>query len=285
MKHWFLSARRTILPVFISVFALATGGFEALAQAEQKFVTVAAGYYAIGGKGHHLNPLREVWTDSFSIAATELTNQAFAQFVEATHYRTDAERLRNALVFTPGLEEFKWLEDSTANWRYPNGIIRGGINSKMNHPVTSISYADIQAYCKWAGVRLPSFEEWEIASRAGAATPYFWGNTDTAIERYANIWQGHDHLIADSTDGYVYTAPVASFAPNVWGLYDMYGNVFEFCEGQLPTDDPAKMIAHARGGSWWCSRHSCNYFNSVDIGRVHPHASFSNQGFRVVQPK
>lgn len=281
MRHWYLKERRIILAAFINLCLLVPGSFTALAQQEEKFVIVAAGYYEVGKKGHHLNPLRRVWTDSFSIAATELTNQAFAQFIDATHYRTDAERLKNALVFEPGLAEFKWKEDSTACWRYPNGIGHGGIEHKMNHPVTTISYADIKAYCRWAGVRLPSFEEWEIASRAGAGTVYHWGNEDSVISRYANIWQGQDHLTADSSDGYMYTAPVGSFAPNAWGLYDMYGNVFEFCEGALPTDTK-KELAHARGGSWWCSRHSCNYFNSVDIGRVHPHASFSNQGFRVV---
>jgi formylglycine-generating enzyme required for sulfatase activity len=219
--------------------------------------------------------------NSFSIAATETTNSQFLQFVVATGYLTDAEKFKDALVFAPGLEEFRWLEDSTACWRYPNGKSRGGITDKMNHPVTTISYTDIQAYCQWAEVRLPSFEEWEIASRAGAATTYCWGDDADSITRYANIWHGRDHLTADSTDGFMYTAPVASFQPNAWGLYDMYGNVFEFCEGRLSSDGDKK-LAHARGGSWWCSSNSCSFFNSVDIGRVHPNASFSNQGFRVV---
>jgi len=197
-------------------------------------------------------------------------------------YTTDAERLHNAMVFEPGLKEFRWLEDSTAYWRFPNGVSRGGIDHKMNHPVTCISYSDIKAYCQWAGVRLPTLDEWEIACRAGSTTDYFFGNNDEAIGKYANIWNGHDHLVADSSDGFMYTAPVASFAPNPLGLYDMYGNVFEFCDGRLPSDK-SKMIAHARGGSWWCSRNSCHFFNSADIGRTHIHASFSNQGFRVVK--
>lgn len=127
--------------------------------------------------------------------------------------------------------------------------------------------------------RLPSFEEWEIASRAGARSRYFWGDDDANIGQYANVWHGHDHLVADSSDGYMYTAPVGSFKPNGFGLYDVYGNVFEFCDGHLGNEQ----AVHARGGSWWCSLHACSYFNSVEIGRVHPHASFSNQGFRVVK--
>ncbi|MFT3825656.1 MAG: SUMF1/EgtB/PvdO family nonheme iron enzyme [Chitinophagaceae bacterium] len=248
--------------------------------AQQKvFVLVPAGTYTVGKKGHSANPLRKVTVDSFRIATTETTNEQFAAFIKATGYRTDAERMHNAMVFEPGLNEFEWLEDSTACWRYPNGITRGGIENKMNHPVTCISYSDIQAYCRWAKLRLPTLDEWEIACRAGSSNDFFFGKDDKQISQYANIWKGHDHLVADSSDGYMYTAPVASFAPNPWGLYDMYGNVFEFCTGKLSADESTS-LAHARGGSWWCSSYACHYFNSYDIGRVNIHASFSNQGFR-----
>lgn len=257
----------------------------ARAQADTGFVRIPAGRYTIGQKGHQLNPLRTVQVASYRIAVTEITNDQFEQFIRATQYLTDAERLKNAMVFEPGLEEFKWLQDSTAYWRYPNGRSRGGIEDKGKHPVTTISYTDIKAYCTWAKVRLPSFEEWEITSRAGSNDPYFWGTDKEAIKNYANIWHGRNHLVADSTDGYLYTAPVASFKPNAYGLYDVYGNVFEFCEGRLSTDRKGKLTAHARGGSWWCSKNACSFFNSVDIGRVSPHASFSNQGFRVVLPE
>jgi sulfatase modifying factor 1 len=246
------------------------------------FVFIAKGVYTIGKKGHLLNPLRKVEVNGYSIAKTETTNQQFEKFIAATAYKTDAERMHNAMVFQPGLKEFEWIEDSTAWWRYPNGISRGGIENKMNHPVTCISYKDIVAYCKWAGVRLPSLEEWEIAARAGSQTDYFFGNNINEIGKYANIWHGRNHLTADSSDGYMYTSPVASFAPNPWGLYDMYGNVFEFCTGKLKKSE-SNTIAHARGGSWWCSRNACNFFNSYDIGRVSIYASFSNQGFRVVK--
>lgn len=248
--------------------------------ADTVFIKVPAGVYQVGAKGHALNPLRTVHVNDYYICATEVTNRQFAAFIAATHYRTDAERLCNALVFEPGLEAFRWKQDSTACWRYPNGISGGGIEDKMNHPVTTISYTDIQAYCKWAHQRLPSFEEWEIAARAGSPTTYFWGDDIEQLGKYANVWSGFDHITADSSDGYIYTAPVGSFQPNAWGLYDIYGNVFEFCEGHLKEEK----TVHARGGSWWCSRYTCNYFNSVDIGRVHPHVSFSNQGFRVLLP-
>ena len=232
------------------------------------YVQIPAGTYTLGEKGHVLNPLRKVTTAGFHISATELTNNDFEKFVRATGYITDAEKHKNAMVFVPGLAEFRWLEDSTAYWRYPNGISRGGIEQKMDHPVTTISYHDAEAYCKWAKVRLPSLDEWEIAARQG--------NTSVG-----NIWLGRDHLQADSSDGFMYTSPVRSFRPNNIGLYDMFGNVFEFCSGVLPGD--SKSVVHARGGSWWCSKNACKFFNATDIGRVNRRASFSNQGFRVVK--
>ena len=263
----------------ISLLLIALSCFS---QPGNDFVWVPKGTYTIGKKDYLNNPQRQVTVDSFQIATTEITNKQFEQFILATGYRTDAERTRNAMIFRPGLKEFKWLNDTTAYWRYPNGISRGGIENKMDHPVVSISYCDIQTYCDWAGVRLPTFNEWEIACRAGSTTDYFWGDDQKRINKYANIWNGRDHMIADSSDGYMYTAPVASFKPNPWGLYDVYGNVFEFCEGKLRKNESAN-TAHARGGSWWCSRNACNFFNSYDIGSLNIHASFSNQGFRVVK--
>lgn len=252
------------------------------------YINIPAGTYTVGEKGHVQNPLRTVRTTGFEIAATELTNASFEKFVLATGYITDAEKFKNAMVFVPGLAEFRWLEDSTAYWRYPNGKRRGGIEQKMDHPVTTISYHDAQAYCIWAKVRLPTLDEWEIASRGAnvenpaarrsnaknPASPGF----DIAS---GNIWRGRDHLQADSSDGFMYTSPVGSFRPNASGLYDLFGNVFEFCSGALPGD--GKNIVHARGGSWWCSKNACSFFNATDIGRVHVRASFSNQGFRVVK--
>lgn len=247
------------------------------------FVYVKTGQYTVGKQNHFANPLRTVTVAAYSISRTEVTNRQFEAFINATGYITDAERLHNAMVFYPGLREFQWKDDTTAWWRFPNGISRGGIENKMDHPVTAISFADIEQYCAWAGVRLPTLDEWEIACRAGSSSPYFWGNDMNEISRYGNIWKGRNHLLADSSDGFMYTAPVGSFQPNPWGLYDMYGNVFEFCTGKSQTMKNNSRIVCARGGSWWCSKNSCSFFNSYDIGRVNMHASFSNQGFRVVR--
>jgi sulfatase modifying factor 1 len=246
------------------------------------FVRIAGGAYRVGKADRLDNPVRKITLRPFEICNLETTNDEWSAFIQATGYVTDAERLHNAMVFEPGLPEFRWIRDPTASWRYPNGKTRGDLTGKGNHPVTSISYADALAYCKWARVRLPTLNEWEVACRGGTTTDYFFGSKPTGIGKYANIWHLPDHLKPDTSDGYLYTSPVGSFAPNPLGLYDIYGNVFEFCSGSVPSDK-GRNVAHARGGSWWCSTHACCFFNSADIGRVNPHASFSNQGFRVVR--
>lgn len=267
-----------LLFIFLSLFFFNT----LKAQIVVEYIQIPKGKYVVGDSESLDNPKRIVETAGFAIAPTELTNEAFEKFVSATQYRTLAEKYHNAMVFEPGLEEFRWLEDSTAYWRYPNGLSRGGIEDKMNHPVTCISFRDILAYCAWANVRLPTFEEWEISAKAGSEDRYSKGVTAQNVGEFANIWRGRDHMKADSTDGFMYTAPVGSFKPNAWGLFDVFGNVFEFCDGKLDRDED-RFVAHARGGSWWCSKNSCSAFNSVYIGSVNPNASFSNLGFRVVK--
>jgi formylglycine-generating enzyme len=278
-NRWQLCQRFFFVCILIAIYS------KVFTQNGSTFVIIPKGNYFLGKKGHLLNPAKQLKMDSFAISTTEITNQQFSNFVQATQYITIAEKNKNALCYAQGLQEFRWYEDSTANWRYPNGKKNGGIESKMNHPVTTISYTDALAYCKWAGVRLPTLNEWEVASRANSRAYFFWGTTRDSLPRYSNVWYGDNHLTTDSSDGYIFTAPVASFAPNAWGLYDVYGNVFEFCSGVLEKYKNNKSIVHARGGSWWCSKSSCNFFNSVDIGRVARNASFSNQGFRVVQNK
>ncbi len=270
-----------ILVVLANILALSVSS-----QIAFQFIEIPAGKYILGQRGHVNNPLHTVdLKKPYYISNLEITNAQFKEFIDETHYITDAEKSHNALVFVPGLGVYEWLEDSTAQWRFPNGISRGGIESKMDHPVTCISYRDVLAYCKWANVRLPSLDEWEIACRAGSSTKLFFGNDKTQISKYANIWNGKNHFSQDTTDLYTYTSPVGHFQPNLWGLYDMYGNVFEFCEGSIASARNIANVACARGGSWWCSKNTCNFFNSVDIGRVKKNASFSNQGFRVVRDK
>lgn len=244
------------------------------------WVAIPSGTYQVGSPEVLNNPARSVELKQFEISKYEVTNYEFAQFVSATGYRTDAEVRHNAQVFEPGLKEFRWKQDPTANWHYPNGRRNGGIQSKLNHPVTCISFRDAQAYCAWARVRLPSLDEWEVAARAGTTGRWFCEPSE--LGQYANIWHLRDHLKPDTTDGFMTTSPVGTFKPNPLGLYDIYGNVFEFCTGRTPTNR-SKTKRHARGGSWWCSQNSCCFYNSVDVGGANERASFSNQGFRVAR--
>jgi len=259
-------------------------------QAEEKtgqkipegFVKIPAGEYELGAKGHYVNPHHKTKTNGFYISETEITNKQFEKFVKATGYKTIAEKYHNAMTFKVGLDEFEWYNDSTANWRYPFGTSNEGIASKMDHPVTCICFLDIQKYCAWAKVRLPTLDEWEIACRAGTKGKHFFQGDSTRVTEYGNIWLSRRHSEVNVPDEHLFTSPVKTFRPNPWGLYDMYGNCFEFCADRAGPYKQKKNLACARGGSWWCSKNSCNFFNSVDIGRCDRFASFSNQGFRVV---
>lgn len=249
-------------------------------------VKVSAGSYWVGGEQAAANPRRKQWVKTFWIASTETTNREFAAFVEATGYITDAERSGYGLVSRPGMKDWVWTKEEGASWRFPQGRDHDGFADLLDHPVTQISARDAEAYCLWAGGRLPSLEEWEIAARAGVAAPYPWGGASPAESpNLANVWQGGSHQAISEADGYIYTAPVRSYPPNAWGLYDVIGNVFEYCSGE-PTSfvdrtDLMPMTA-SRGGSWWCSASTCQYYNLEDVGMTNAFAGFSNTGFRIV---
>jgi sulfatase modifying factor 1 len=251
------------------------------AQSLPEFVPIAEGSYRVGTDRHSYNPRRIFRTEGYAIGRHEVTNAQFARFVQATGHVTTAERHRHAMVYAPGLREYRWAVDSTASWRHPQGRARYCVDTLPDHPVTCITLDDALAYCAWAGVRLPTFEEWEVAFRAGSRHRYHWGRNPARVRIHANVWLAPDHRQEDLTDGYAFTAPVGSFQPNAWGLYDMAGNVFELCDGRLPGNDG--QLAHARGGSWWCSWNTCAFYNAEDIGRYLREAAFSNIGFRVVK--
>ena len=251
-----------------------------------QFVRVPAGYYWVGERDHLRNPLRKVHLQAFEIGATEVTNGQFAAFVKATGYKSDAERNGFGMTFQEGMDDWAWVPTRGADWRHPFGPGKPGIENQHDFPVTQISSDDARAYCRWAGGRLPTVEEWEVAGRAGrkselapekGETPrYPWG--DQWQPGRANNWQGSHHR-NELQDGYLYTCAVGQFPPNDWGLYDIIGNVFEYC-----SDSTAPHQGVGRGGSWWCSQDTCNYYNLIDVGRMHRHGSLPNQGFRMVRP-
>ncbi|MDP4623990.1 MAG: formylglycine-generating enzyme family protein [Akkermansiaceae bacterium] len=267
--------------VFLGLSAICQG--EAVGEPHgHRLVTVPAGKYELGSQDHSLNKPHVFETKGFRIADAETTNAQFAAFVEATGYVTHAERNGWSLVGGEGDAEWVWKKIEGADWRHPFGADGQVAADLPDHPVTQISGEDARAYCKWAGGRLPHFDEWEVAARAGAKTLYPWGGEIEA--KHANIWNGENHRKNTREDGFVLTAPVRSFPPNTWGLYDVIGNVFEYCEGYpvwMDAKDMERKIC-GRGGSWWCSAGTCHFYNLLDMGRMFRTASLPNQGFRIV---
>lgn len=251
-----------------------------------RFVMIQAGRYLVGAPGHACNPRREVELDCFEISATEVTNRQFAGFIESTGYLTDAETNGFGMTFREGMDDWHWDSTPGATWRLPFGPDGPGTEDKPNHPVTQISIRDARAYCRWAGVRLPTVAEWEVAARGPYPVNrrYPWGDELAPKGEYlANTWQGESHHQNSLEDGHLYTAPVASYPPNDWGLYDVIGNVFEYVEDPTALDEKGNPLAAGRGGSWWCSEKTCSYYNLYDVGRQNVRATLANQGFRVVR--
>jgi len=204
----------------------------------------------------HLVSVSPFWMD-----ATEVTNAQFKQFVDATNYVTTAEkpgpgRPRPAsLVFVPTNNPVSpenpaewWELVEGANWQHPYGP-GSTITVKENHPVVHVSWDDTVAFCKWAGKRLPTEAEWELAARGGLeGRRYPWGNAPISDDRpQCNFWQGRFPNTNTRQDGYEATAPVRSFKPNGFRLHDMAGNVWEWCSDHYRDDTYAQQIAAASG--------------------------------------
>ena len=200
-------------------------------------------------------PAHEVTVSAFFMDETEVTNQQFLAFTEATGYQTLGEKgfskedfpnappeqlIAGSLIFTPpqsesvetfapGAENQWWIFTPGANWRHPLGP-DSTIEGRMDHPVTCITKEDAEAYCRWAGKRLPTEAEWERAARGGLEGKIFaWGDKPKPDSDSwpANIFQGTFPQKDSALDGFAGTSPVKSFPPNDYGLYDMCGNVWE----------------------------------------------------------
>src|SRR5690606_16383686 len=204
-------------------------------------------------------PLHEVTLDGFWIDQHEVTNAQFARFVAATGYQTVAERPLDpkdfpnvpldalqpgSAVFTPpdhavGLDNHLqwWQYVVGASWRQPEGP-GSGIKGRENEPVVHVAYEDAAAFAKWAGKRLPTEAEWELAARGGISnSTYYWGNELKPGGNWqANVYQGNFPVKDAAEDGYEGVAPVKSYKHNAFGLYDMEGNVWEWCSDYYRPD-------------------------------------------------
>jgi len=254
-------------------------------------------------------PVREITLDPFYIDANTVTNLQFSKFINATAYITEAERYGWSFVFYGLLSEENkkadfqvaaqtpwWCAIQGAKWNQPEG--KGSdINERMDHPAVHVSWNDAMAYCSWANKRLPTEAEWEYAARGGLVQKKFpWG--DELLQdntHHCNIWQGTFPDYNSLDDGYLGTAPAKSFQPNNFSLYNMAGNVWEWCSDWFsndfhqsgprinpkgPPNGEAKVM---RGGSFLCHHTYCNRYRVAARSSNTIDSSTSNIGFRCVK--
>ncbi|WP_410767732.1 formylglycine-generating enzyme family protein [Fontibacillus sp. BL9] len=251
-------------------------------------------------------PVREVTVSPFLLDETAVTNEMFASFVEDTHYVTDAERFGWSYVFHAFVSEETgkkvtqvaaqtpwWWVVEGASWRHPEGP-DSHVKERLDHPVVHTSWQDADSYCRWAGKRLPSEAEWEFAARGGLVQKrYPWGDElKPGGEHLCNIWQGKFPDKNHASDGYAGTAPVRSYQPNGYGLYNMSGNVWEWCEDWFtpayhlssesvnPRGPATGMAKSMRGGSYLCHKSYCNRYRVAARSKNTPDSSTGNIGFR-----
>ncbi|MGW9053228.1 formylglycine-generating enzyme family protein [[Kitasatospora] papulosa] len=252
-------------------------------------------------------PVREVRVSPFRIDAHAVSNRRFAEFVAATGHVTEAERFGWSYVFAGFLPAALrrgagrpegtpwWCGVEGARWDAPEGP-RSGIEDRGDHPVVHVSWNDARAYSRWAGARLPTEAEWEYAARGGLEQErYPWGDELTpGGEHRCNIWQGRFPTRNTAEDGYAGTAPADAYQPNGFGLYNMAGNVWEWCQDWWSTTHPAGRRSDPRGpgsgdtkvmrgGSYLCHRSYCNRYRVAARTRNTPDSTTGNLGFRCVR--
>jgi formylglycine-generating enzyme required for sulfatase activity len=286
----------------------------------------------------HEKPKHSVKVDGFYMDETEVTNAQFLKFIEATNYITTAERaidwelIKTQLpagtlkphdsILQPGSLLFKktktsvtnlydfsqwWKWSIGANWRQPNGK-GSNIKGKENHPVVHVSFEDAQNYCKWIGRRLPTEAEWEYAARGGKKDKiYFWGDLAASLSKNVNSWEGEFPVSNSEADGHEKSAPVKTYPPNAYGVYEISGNVWEWTSdwynvnyySELASKDeitynpqgadtaynPNNLYISEkiiRGGSFLCNDSYCASYRVSSRMATDPNTSLEHLGFRTV---
>jgi formylglycine-generating enzyme len=302
---------------------------------------VPGGTFDMGGDNDQADadeyPKHKVQVSPFYMDITEVTNAQFAKFVEATGYVTTAEKKPDweemkktlpagtpkppdsvlqaaSLVFRSSsgpvdLNDYSqwWGWVKGADWKHPQGP-GSSISGKDNYPVVQVSWDDAMAYCQWAGKRLPTEAEWEFAARGGLINQiYPWGNEHVNAGRpKTNSWEGKFPYLNEQKDGYLTAAPVKSFSANGYGLYDMAGNVWEWCSdlyhyeyykqlgsavainpnGPAKSYDPQEPLAEKRslrGGSFLCNDSYCSGYRVARRMKSSHDTGLEHTGFRCVR--
>ena len=277
-------------------------------------------------------PIHRVYVDGFWMDRTELTNAQFEKFVKATRYVTVAERVPTAAefpgappenlvagstVFTPAPHavtldnHFKWWRyQKGADWRHPDGPA-SSIKGRENYPVVHLAYQDAAAYAKWAGKRLPTEAEWEFAARGGETGKlYPWGDELRPGGKWAaNIYEGRFPVSDTGEDGHAGIAPVAQYAPNQYGLFDVSGNVWEWVsdwyrpdyfvelarsgpvarnpqgpDASFDPSEPTEKKRVHRGGSFLCTSEYCTRYILGTRGKGEISTGSNHLGVRLVKP-
>ncbi len=306
-------------------------------------VLIPGGVFEMGGDNDQASadeyPKHKVEVSSFYMDATEVTNAQFKKFVDATGYITTAEKkpdweelkksvppgtprppdsvmVAASLVFkqtslSADLNDYSkwWAWVNGADWKHPQGPA-STIKGKENYPVVHVSWDDAMAYCKWAVKRLPTEAEWEFAARGGLINKiYPWGNEHiNSGKPKANSWEGKFPYLNEKKDGFITAAPVKSYTPNGYGLYDMAGNVWEWCsdlynysyykelEGKATfnpkgavksydPDEPYTSKRSLRGGSFLCNDSYCSGYRVARRMKSSADTGLEHTGFRCVKEK
>lgn len=270
-------------------------------------------------------PIHPVELDGFWIDRYPVTNAQFERFVKATGYVTVAERkpdpkdfpgapaeklVPGSVVFSPPRQAVPldnvtqwWQFVPGASWKHPEGP-GSDLKGREKHPVVHVAWEDAEAYCKWAGRRLPTEAEWEFAARGGlAGKPYVWGDELRPHGKImANTFQGRFPDHNRSEDGFARTSPVGTFPPNRFGLYDMAGNVWNWCADWYQPDyyahspvknptgpadsydpqEPGIPKRVQRGGSFLCTDQYCSRYMPGGRGKGAIDTGTSHLGFRTV---
>lgn len=251
------------------------------------------------------SPIKRKKLKPFRMAPTAVTNAEFAAFIDATGYVTEAERFGWSFVFwsdvpkdlaTEGVLDLEWWRRvDGATWYDICGPGTHDATWHPDHPVVQVSWADAQAYARWAGGRLPTEAEWEHAARGGLGDVRFpWGmdEPDDTTHTPCNIWQGQFPRVNTGADGWRATAPAQSFEPNGYGLYNCVGNVWEWTADMYRVKSLKKRVRQRtdgmkgyrllKGGSFLCHRSYCYRYRIAARTGNAPDTATTHQGFRMV---